>query len=392
MIRFIDNTYLQSVGTCLRGEATNVFQVETFLRFVGEVVGAEQVFFGGDKDGPVYPVTVRSLDQLSALFGTDQWLRYADLDEQTFIDATDRAARHLIEEINQFDPNIVFDRLAVNPKFARGMSDPQKELHGFLTKRRHAAMVARYQEPKTSNFAGHVLSREDVHDALKQRLKKRRWSVSRGVLLATVVRMLVYDEFARSMKATYLPGSGRGRLWQAPKAMSSPLLFLTPKPSHRAGGTRLRRIPNLGGVIDALTAVSNGHPRELLRLAWQLRADTAKIRKAFQRLESRGDALVLRSDALSTEYQTIISQLTGASTKPRLFSSLLKTVSFTFGLSPEGPSVSPVVDETAVREWARYKLRRRHVHALAVLAKKAEKLDLASAYGRLFALASGKPV
>jgi hypothetical protein len=388
MLRFVDNTYLQSVGACLSGQATSLKQVNTFLRFVGEIVIADSVLFTGDKEGPVFPVTERVFEDISRLLGTSTWLNYTAIDEKAFVSATYKAAAHLIEDIAYFDPNTTSHNLETTPKLVRSMADPQEELYSYLNSRRYSDMASRYAKPTTSNFAGFVLSREQVRNALADRLQRTPLTRGGAAVLATVVRMLAYDEFAKVHNATYLPSTGRSEMWFLP-AKIAPLLLELLKVPAAVSPTQIDDRDTFNGIVRALITVSKGHPRDLLRLGWQLRHETSKIRNTFAHLHNRGDSLLLHSDDLLSEYQTIISQLMGKQPRPRLLNALLKSITFTIGMPTEQLALNSGVSDLPLREWLRYKIKHRHVHALAVLAKKAESLEDDTAYDQLIALSSG---
>lgn len=370
MRRFVDNTYLLSVGSCLRGEVRNRNQISTFLRFVGEIVGAEAMYYTGDTEGPVYPATKQSVDEICSIFADNQWLRFAELNEENFISATYGAADHLIEEMQQFDLASVLIDDDLRPPLPQ-VNALDEELHQYLINPQYSKMTSRYGLPKTSNFAGFVLSRESVREALDRRLHGVGLSFNTTVVLGIAVRMLAYDEFARVLGATYLPSTSRAERWILPTAIENKLLTTRDKSG------------DLSGIVDALIRVGKGKPREILREAWLLRTGTSKIRSAFSRLERRGDAAILKANNLAQEYRTVIEQLLGRRSRPRLVNALFKTVSLTFGLSGTGISMTPSINEVPLREWWAYKRRSGHVHALAVLEAKAAR-STNEAYRRLF--------
>lgn len=371
MPRFIDNTYLHSVAACLRGEAHGDLQVATFLRFLAEILTHEKVLFTGDPTGAVFPITKQAYEHISTLVASDTWLEYSTLSESQFKEITVAAALRLNDDLLALPSQTVVAPADLLPTMDPHRRNPYLELHRYFGKKQWRAMASRYSDPKTSNFAGAVLSRSELREALLRSISLWPSSPEVTSILATIVRMLAYDEFASSCGAIYLPSSGRAELQVLPD-LPHPA-FLSSKVSVMDPD---QRADDMRDVVSALVTAGNGRPIEILRLAWSLRKETAKFRAIFDKLANKGDAMILESQQLTSEYHEIVSSLLGKNKRP-LFVSIFDKVSFTFGI----PSVT--INTNQLSEWIRYKRRAGHVRGFARLLYRFDKSRANSMFDEL---------
>lgn len=373
MNRFLDNSYIQATGNCLQRKATSTFEVETFGRFLAEVLIAEKFSFTGDQNGPVLPISLLAIDNLRSIIKEDIHIELIEFEEQSLNSACNNASNHLSDEIKFLSQAKTLE-MPVNaqPNF-RNNTNPHELLHEFLInphiswQRKITLSRDLFKGNSSANIAPKVILTDSVIEVIAPKILKFEWDLAHTLHLSTAARMLTYDSLAKAVSSSYMPSSGRASL-HIFKHEVQPVSVaeLSDDDSSKPVDTN---IGVLLPLINAVIRTSGGDPVKSLQLALVIREETKNLRKEFTKLQtdSSSDACLIDVQNLRKDYQDIISTFVKG-TRPPSFVTAFKPSLVLFGI----PSIS--IDVEKMGAWLDFKLKEKKVRRIATTYLKAKRL------------------
>lgn len=355
MIRLIDNSYLHCIGACLAGKASDFLQIQTYLRFIGEVLTCEGLYFTADRKGPVYPNSEKVRQCIQRISNFPSIIQYYEVPTGDYDVICDTATSELSKEIDFIDFHLKH-RMGVNPFFIDG-KDPVDELHQLIMSNRLKNQKP-LLKPVNSNFGPLVISKDAVLNRIKYEMAHGNWNRQQTQSIAIAARMLVYEQLAKKLRGTYLTSTARSQLHIMPSTSGkSDLLELS---GHINTIERPVVFEELSDVVDALLISSEGDPLTLLSKAFDLRKDTETIRRNLAPKKYDGDAYFIKSKQLKRQYQQILDYFLKGEEPPSFFLSIVPQI-----VVPGIPIIK--IDVERMARWFNYKLKRKHVKTLASL-------------------------
>lgn len=363
MKKLIDNTYLHAVGRCLDKEAMNLGDVTTFIRFVGEILVADEIFFTAIKDGPVYPLSKKSADRVNN-FLEETLIKYKPRSEFDDDSISSKIVDELPFEIELIDLKRDISVSRLEPEFKYGQN-PDISLHPWLVQ----PSEDNYEKinPHSRRIAD-VLKHPRVMDAI-QKLKKQssQWNFFFTIALASSIRMLFYENMSRDLDSEYLPSDGRARLHKLSKsARAESLVNLYEKLDFKQN--QLSKY-SLKSLVLSLVVVGNEDPVKITREAVNLREETLPLQPSLESPLS-GDSVNKTSSRLKGLIERMLKVEWGEEPPPSFTKIFQPQLVF-----PGVPAVA--VDLQELREWIEYKREKRKYKAVyeTVLARKNTKLE-----------------
>jgi hypothetical protein len=389
MIRFIDNTSIHDVDACLNGTANNINQIKTFLRFIGEIIVSDRIFFTADKNSSVYPITDKAVNQIKKISDGLDLIEYYKLDLQTYSEACDVAELTLSQEIEYMTPGIQKTKIGdFIPKFSNG-KNPLDMLHQNLINNdlygnKLIQFNRHYSDPISSNIAPFVIFRDTIYSKIKRIIQKGVWNNDLTQAIVIAARMLVYEQIADKIKATYLPSTGR-IISHVVNFKSREISFLKLTNNIEKDIYRPQEFGGLSDVVDSLIVISNGEPKKLLKEASSLRKDTSELRKEFSTIKTKfqSDAYLINSQRILKEYQDILEYLLKGKEHPSFIMSFKPQIVL-LGI----PAVN--IDVNCLKMWVNFKRKFGKVKKIANIFFKADERRKNDVYKRLVVRCMGK--
>ncbi len=383
MIRLIDNSYLQSVGACLDGKAQHANQVGTLLRFVGEIVASEQIYFTADEKSVVYPISMKAVESVQAATNDAGFLRFVRPTEENLRAAWEAAGAELAAELSFIMTGTAAGRAPdVDPQFTDNCN-PDDRIHSLVISHKLAEKAEDVtQSPVSSNTALGVLTREPLREEIDKMVRRGQWHADVSQTLAIATRILTYETLSEILGATYLPSLGRSEL-----SSTLGLALGRAVPNFLDEFCSLDKpdaAPGLSTVVEALVVVSKGRPHTLLQEAFSLRKDCGALRGKFAKLEcgNYGDALILKAKRMSRDYQYIVESLVEG-IEP-------VTLAGCFEMDIAAPGIPSVkIKPGQMEEWAKFKWKKRHVKGIARLIARASRQRSGKVLERLYKRCQG---
>jgi hypothetical protein len=371
MRRVIDCTYLSAVARALQGEATHLDDVATLLRFVAEILIADQVLFTADPAGPVYRPAMRAAQAVFDCTGDPSFLRHFTADAVDYTHACRAAAADLASDL-KFIPSGGLSTGSVYPEFSGDNRNPDVNI---FVEARDSVRAGKPLSPlayaKPATGMRFILTQPAVVDGLRRSGALETITDEDDCLrLTAVVRMFIYRHLARQLQGVYLPGSSRAKLL--------PTRDWRPSIQPAQAGVHPAHSPlSLAAAVDALVRLSSGDPRDLLRRAWLHRKVIFPLRELLDPAPQR--------DAIGTSFKTALDARR-----------LGKELADVLGGNPD-PSLADCLEIQLVvfaipmlrvhlkqfREWRRRRRAVARVGEFANLMLQAEHLDSISAYESL---------
>lgn len=390
MNRFLDNSYIQSIGNCTQRRAASIDQLETFARFLGELLVADSFFFTGDPSGPVAPISAKALEEIRFIIGDEVSFENKAFDIHVLRRVCSEVVDHIADEIDYLSKvNLPLSPYFAYPSF-KNNANPHEALHGILIDKRiswRRKLIFRedvFGDATSANIAPQVILTEKILDVIAPRISKAEWTLEHTLHLAIAARMLAYDSLAAGLSCTYLPSSGRASIHRADRFIKPvSVVELGVGDSFDVGDASEAVLPP---IIDAIIRTSNGDPVKSLELAVALRKDTAQLRKRFARLQPDigGDACIIEAERLRREYQDVVSSIVKGVRPPSLITAL-KPILILFGI----PSLS--VDIEKFGTWVDFKLKEKKVRRVATVLLSARRLPHEDPFELLKKSALGSP-
>jgi hypothetical protein len=373
MRRFIDNSYLHSVGNCLARCATSLDQVETFARFLGEILIAERFIFTADRDGPVMPLSETALEKIDTTANGAIEFEYIQIDEQRLSVSCAEAANHIVNDV-QYLSNIDLPNLplSAHPNFKHNQN-PHISLHEILTspriswRRKLAFRDDLFGGASSANIAPRIILSDRVISIIALRIEKQKWHLAHTLYLAVAARMLTYDSLAGRLSSTYLPSSGRAAIHRV-KRIERPISIA----EFSGIGQLKKNEPDEGALLPVVAAIINvcdGDPVRSLKLALNVRKETERLRKELATLQQdpTSDACLFELQRFWRDYQDVIDGMVKGNRPPPLTMALKPSLVF-FGI----PSIS--VDIEKLGAWLDYKRKAKKVRRIAAVFLHAQRL------------------
>lgn len=379
MHRFLDNSYIQSIGNCVQRRATSIEQVETFIRFLGEVLLAERFSFTNDPREGVAPVSSKAIQTIASVVGNEVQFEHTPMDEWSLELACDRVAHHMAAEIGYISrKDILSSALSAYPNFNDNVN-PHELLHEILVNpmiswRRKASFNKKiFGSNSSANIAPKVILTEEVLNTIAPLVSNKTWTVSHTLHLTIAARSLAYDYFAENISSTYLPSSGRAALHR----IDSSVQVLSAKDLgeddlFRTDGVKRDAMP---GLINAIIRVSHGDPAKSLALAVAVRKDTKRLRTEFLEVQQdlQSDACLIESQSLHRAYQDVVSTIVKGAKPPSM------KMAFNLNFVLLGiPSIS--IDLDKLETWYDFKRKEKKVKRIATVLLMARRLPLESPF------------
>jgi len=389
MIRFVDNTSIHDVEACLNGTANHINQIKTFLRFIGEIIVSDRIFFTADKNSSVYPITYKALNQIEKISDGLDLIEYYKLDLQTYFESCDVAELTLSDEIEYMAPGLQKNKIGdFIPKFSNG-KNPLDTLHQHLINNdlygdKLIQFNRHYSDPISSNIAPFVILRDTIYSKIRRMIQKGAWNNELTQAIGVAARMLVYEQIADRIKATYLPSTGR-IIRHVLNFKSREISFLKLTNNIEKNIYQPQEFGGLSDVVDSLIVISNGDPKKLLKEASSLRKDTSELRKEFSNIKTKfqSDAYLINSQRILKEYQDILEYLLKGKEPP----------SFIMSFKPQIVLLGiPVVniDINCLRMWVNFKRKFGKVKKIANIFFNADERRKNDVYKRLIVRCMGK--
>lgn len=383
MRRLLDSSYLMAVERCLDRQAVSITDVETLVRFVGEVLVADALLHTADETGPVYEAVMDAASRINRIGGDARLLRHFSHQSMNYPQICQQAAEAFAKELRFIRADSLVEPVpGFEPRFATGVANPDLSLVEILEQLRLGRLPRRplFIAPSTAPLS--IVSNPVVRKGLVELLERGFHVGDTNVLaLAATMRMVLYAQMGEDLIADYLPATARARLHTLPERPEHPdtadLVV-----QGMSGGKKTGESP-LSRAIDAAVGLANGSPEALLRLAFELRHTTSDCRPLF-RLGIPRDGCLEKDNRMARQLEEALAVRLHDNDAP----SLLR------GLEPRifliGPVPGILLKLESLGEWLQWKLRERQTTAVAEFIGRARKRDTRAAYERL-AIGAGLP-
>lgn len=383
MRRLVDSSYLMAVERCLDGQAVSITDVETLVRFVGEILVADVLLHTADETGPVYEAVMDAASRINRLGGDARLLRHFSHRSMNYPQICQRAAEVFAKELRFIRTDSLVEPAAgFEPRFAAGVANPDISLVEILEDIKLGRWPQRplLLAPATAPLS--IVSNSIVREGLVELLEGGfQVTDTNALALAATMRMVVYALMGQELTADYLPATARARLHTLPERPENPdTADLVAQ--GMSGGKRARELP-LSRAIDAAVGLADGSPEELLRLAFELRQATSDCRPLFRSGIPR-DGSLEKDNRMARQLEEALAVRLHENDAPSLVRSLEPRIFLI------GPVPGILLKLERLGEWLQWKVRDRQTTAVAEFIGRARKRDTRAAYERL-AIGAGVP-
>ncbi len=367
--RLIDVTYLRNVCNCLEGRATTPAEANTFLRFLAELLVADDFSFTSDRTGPVFHESMALAAQIVApQKAAAPLLKHFSHEELPYASVCAAVARSLKDNARFLTLKLSTTPAfaAIEPPFAPGTANPDIELQEVFAGLLRDKPLARPRDLRPATAARYILTYPALAAPLRALLETSPLSPDQlARIVGAAVRAMIYDRIARIRMGHYLPASARAGLLsfhhtEHPKA--SVLLNSLPSWQDRSADTLLR-------LIAAILVASQGNPRDMLALALSVRASTASLRPLF-RQELPFDACVSRDPYVIATLKAVLRAETFQDPQPSFLESFNPRIFLVGGV----PGV--LFDPKQFALWLTHRRWRSRVSVIARLILEGEGWDV----------------
>ena len=361
MKRMIDNTYLQSVGRCIQGDADSIDDIITFVRFIGEVIISSKIIYTADKSGPVYSISKNCQSEINE-YATDGILHYLDkgkINKEKVFREVRSDIENEIEFLNSKEPD---KKRRFEPDFERS-NNPDLIFHELLSysKKKDVKSVKK-KVPSHSSQILQILNDQVISKVRDFGESHGKWTEQQTLSLISSIRMLIYEKMSEFLDVYYLPATGRAKLHSVVNISEDNHISSVIEKDRKKEVSSDESL--LASIVWSLVAVQEGKPKEILAKAFEVRKETKEVRDLFKPRVCV-DALCLEDSGKRDRLQKVFDALMGEIDQPSLTDSLQPVL-----VLPGLPTIS--VDLTKLQEWWSYKKNSQKMKIVARLILKAK--------------------
>jgi hypothetical protein len=293
MNKFIDNTYIHDIYSCLNRKAYNIKQFKTFLRFIGEIIATDELFYTVDKNGPVFPTTKKTVDIINGITG-NSYIKYLGLHKQGFEEICNSVIFIFKKEFKFISYELYEDTFSIiNPIFE--VKNPHEEVKKLLMSGRKN-LYMKHSEPLSSNFVPFILLQDSIREEIMPYIQNKRGDMQFIQFISIFIRMLAYGRMAELHNLYYMPATSRldNELFNF---TVNEYNILRLKDNINKDDIRPHVFNGISDIVDALIVYCNGEPLEIIKEAFVLRKKTETLRKKF--LNETHDALLIKNNKIN---------------------------------------------------------------------------------------------
>ena len=290
MKKLLDNTYIHAVARCIRGEASHMDDVTSFVRFIAELLVVDEMAFTSSTGGAVHGATIDAIRCIESEFPNPGLFRHHAVPGDMYITACIRASDDMAYDLS--GGTLLRDDVGRTvPDFVENANNPDLDyMHStmdVLGQKRNAPMIDIITPENAAHF---VLTRPRVVSALGGAAWVNDLEGQVQYLkMAAAARASIYRHVGSQIGIGYVPASSRARLLE----VSNGIGIVSELPASISNAASQF---NLETVVRSLVHSASGDPVRILRAAW-------RAREAVRPLLGNLD-LVAESDSIMAEFDS----------------------------------------------------------------------------------------
>lgn len=365
---WIDNTGLQSAGQCLEGKAAGDIDVKGLLQLGTLLVFSQNLLLNSVETDRVAEKSSGVVERLVHL-GVDKAFIQVTGDIDTYLMACESAADTAAADLETAFKSQNSDMLRLEPpdlpeEIRIAQTDFVRVANTPLTDAQLSSIKAKAKRNKAAGAIAYMLAHSPKLRAAVTKLidSSGHWSDIQTYQLNAFLRYYLNDALAKQYESFYTPAVARAQLIR----MSNDYVLNRLTKLTDEAVSKLRRVPiAVPALTSSLVQRSKGNPAAFIESAVELRERTKELRSELKLIADklRKDTPEIRFE-IDRDVKDLVEALEmdlGLRDKPKLLNGI--DIEFVLGIPALGVNLGQV------REWSKYRARRKKIAVLTEISK-----------------------